>query len=107
VQSSPLSPSNRVESEGGRGSFSWCNVIALFSTCPQLCDRPRRTKDSPGAQLHPGSRGRLYVQVEEKIEFFTLWHFYGGNGAMARWMSRWWNFSMMAKTLFGGFCVLH
>eukprot|EP00985_Skeletonema_marinoi_P000969 scaffold387_cov87-Skeletonema_marinoi.AAC.1 len=47
--------------------------IALFSTCPQLCDRPRRTKDSPGAQLHPGSRGRLYVQVEEKIFMALLW----------------------------------
>eukprot|EP00984_Skeletonema_dohrnii_P026233 scaffold15555_cov177-Skeletonema_dohrnii-CCMP3373.AAC.2 len=78
-------------------------IIPLFSTCPQLYDPPRRTKDSPGAQLHPGSRDGLYVQVEEKIEFFTLWHFYGGNGAMARWMSRWWNFSMMAKTPLGAF----
>ena len=89
MQSSPLSPSNRVESEGGRGSFLWCNVIALFSTCPQLYDPPRRIKDSPGAQIHPGSRDGLYMRVEEEIGFFTLWHFYGGNGAMARWMS-WW-----------------
>eukprot|EP00985_Skeletonema_marinoi_P000275 scaffold83_cov171-Skeletonema_marinoi.AAC.2 len=60
------------------------NVIALFSTCPQLCDPPRRTKNSSGAQLHPGSRGGLHMLVEEEIGFFTLWHFYGGNGAMAR-----------------------
>jgi hypothetical protein len=44
--------------------------------------------------------------VEEEIRFFTLWHFYGGNCAMA-----WWlevvdgTFRRRPKT-FGGFCVL-
>ena len=44
----------------------------------------------------------LFPLISHRIRFSD-----GGNGAMARWMSWWWNFSMMAKTLFGGFCVLH
>ena len=75
MQRSPLYRSNRKESEGGRGSFSWCYVIAMFSTSPQKCDPPRRTKDSPAAQLPPRSRAGLHVVVEEEIGFFTLWHF--------------------------------
>ena len=68
--------------------------IARFMTRLQMCDRPRRQKDSLGAQLHIGSRGRLGMWVEEEIRFFTLWHFYGGNCAMAWWL-------MVVTELFG------
>jgi len=33
--------------------------------------------------------------VEEKIRIFTLWHFYGGNCAMAWWLE-------LVTELFGG-----
>ena len=45
------------------------------------------------------------VYVMEEVRFFILRHFYGGNGAMARGLSRWWNFLVVAKNTFGGFSV--
>ena len=42
----------------------------------------------------------------EEMEIFILWHFYGGNGAMARGLSRWWNFLVVAKNTFWGSSVV-
>jgi hypothetical protein len=42
----------------------------------------------------------------EEMRFFTLWHFYGGNCAMAWWVVAVHNFSAVAKNSLGGFCVL-
>ena len=81
--------------------------IAWFMTRLQMCDRPRRQKDSLGDQLHIWSRGRLGMWVEEEIRFFTLWHFYGGNCAMA-WRLVWWRnvFGGGQKTFGGLLCLI-
>ena len=80
--------------------------IVWFMTSLHTLSRPGRSKDSSWAQLHIGSRRSLSVCVEEEIRFFTLWHFYGGNCAMAWWLMVVTELFGAAKNLWGLLCFL-
>ena len=71
-----------------------------------MCDPPLEQICSTWFQLNKGSRRGVHGWVEEEQRFFTLWHFYGGNCAMGRWLSWWRNFFDGGQKSLAGFCVL-